>query len=210
LLPDAATLAVFATASLALYVAPGPDMYYTASASRGQGRRAGMLSALGTTTGLVIHTMLAAFGLSALLALFPPAFQVIRWLGVAYLLYLGLRVLLSGEAPGAPAGQAVGRSWWIYGQGVLVNLLNPKIALFFLAFLPQFVDPARGAPAAQMVVLGGLFDAGGLLWTLFLALLFGGAGDWLARHAGVWKWQRRFTATALIGLAAYLAASNPR
>jgi threonine/homoserine/homoserine lactone efflux protein len=204
---DTTTLAVFAAASVALYVAPGPDMIYIAARSMGQGRRAGVLSAWGTCTGLLCHTLAAVFGLTALLALSPFAFQVIKWLGVAYLFYLGARILLQdAPAPSMAAGSAapatVAR---LYGQGVMVNLLNPKISLFFLAFLPQFTDPERGDPALQMAVLGGLFTAGGLVWLMFLAHAFAGAGRWLERRPGLWRWQRRLTGSILIALAGHLA-----
>jgi threonine/homoserine/homoserine lactone efflux protein len=212
MIPDAATFGLFAAASLALYVSPGPDMLYIASRSIGQGRRAGLLSACGTCSGLLAHTTAAALGLTALFSAAPAAFLVIKWLGVAYLLYLGIGVLTGRGHSWSGAGPAVAGAdpWRIYAQGLLVNLLNPKIALFFLAFLPQFAGGAGDAFAARMVLLGALFTAGGLLWTAFLALAFGAAGDWLASRPAVWRWQRRFTGSVLIGLAAHLALSERR
>lgn len=212
MLPDAATLAVFFAASLALYITPGPDMMYIASRSLGQGRAAGIISAFGTCTGLLLHTLGAALGLTVLLTVWPLAYQIVKWLGVGYLIYLGIRALRSREqaSPIAPDGARATHWWRLYGQGALVNLLNPKIALFFLAFLPQFADAEGGNFAARAMILGVLFTAGGLAWTLFLAWIFGNAGDWLARRPAVWKWQRRLTGSTLIALAAHLALSERR
>jgi len=210
-LPDIDTLLVFAAACLALYLAPGPDMLYIASRSLGQGRRAGLLSCIGIAAGLLVHMTGAALGLSTVLALWPVAYAIVKWLGVAYLFYLGVRTLLARDPvrvdPAAPAHDS---AWRIVRQGFLVNLLNPKIALFFLAFLPQFVDVARGAFAAQMFFFGFLFNAGGFVWIVLLALGFGSLGDWLARKPYVWTWQRRITGGLLIGLALQLAISERR
>lgn len=209
-MPDTATLSLFIAASIALYISPGPDMLYIASRSLSGGRRAGIISAFGTCTGLFFHTMAAALGLSALLIVWPLAYLVVKWLGVAYLAYLGVRILLDRQGPGAlTQGNRRQPGWWpVFRQGAFVNIMNPKIALFFLAFLPQFADVNAEAFTAQMLFFGFLFTAGGLLWTIFLALLFGGIGDWLNRRPAVWKWQRRFTGTVLLGLAAQLAFSK--
>ncbi len=208
--PDVPTLAVFMAASIALYVSPGPDMLYIASRSVAGGKKAGMISALGTCSGLFVHTLGAALGLSALLIAWPLAYQIVKWLGVAYLAYLGIRVLMDRRGPGfkAPGTQPAPGWWRIYRQGAFVNLMNPKIALFFLAFLPQFVDTGAGAFTAQMLVFGALFTFGGLLWTFFLAMLFGSIGDWLGRCPAAWRWQRRFTGSVLLALATQLALSR--
>lgn len=209
-IPDTTTLAVFAAASLALYVAPGPDMLYIASRSIGHGRRAGVVSALGVFAGLVIHMLGAAFGLSALLVVWPLAYTAVKWVGVAYLLYLGVRVLLDknhGLAPSPVKGGTLGH-WQMFRRGLFVNLLNPKIALFFLAFLPQFADESLGGFAAQMLFLGALFNLGGLVWILFLAIAFGAVGDWFRRNSAVWRWQRWFTGSVLVALALHLAVTE--
>ena len=209
-LPDTDTLLVFAAACIALYLAPGPDMLYIASRSL-QGRRAGLLSCLGIASGLLVHMTGAALGLSTLLVLWPLAYAFVKWLGVAYLLYLGVRTFLERSPvhfdPAAPVRDG---AWRIVRQGFLVNLLNPKIALFFLAFLPQFVDVARGAFAEQMLFLGLLFNAGGFLWIVLLAFGFGSLGNWLARRPHLWIWQRRITGGLLVGLALQLALSERR
>ncbi len=208
--PDPATLAVFAAVSLTLYVSPGPDMIYIASRSIAQGRRGGLISVLGVSTGLLTHMLGAALGLSALLVVWPIAYAVIKWAGVAYLLYLGVRVLTAGDGGGLGAARARPKAgaWRIYREGLAVNLLNPKIALFFLAFLPQFVDPALGGFTVQMLFFGALFNAGGFVWIVSLALVFGSLGEWLSARPAVWRWQRRLTGSALVGLAAHLAFSE--
>jgi len=210
MLPDSPVLLVFVLASLAIYVSPGPDMLYIASRSIARGRRAGVISALGTSTGLLAHTLGVALGLSALLVVWPLAFLAVKWLGVAYLVFLGVQALLQGggRAPDLEPGNGEKDAWRLYRQGLTINLLNPKIALFFLAFLPQFATGEGSPVALQMFLLGALFTAGGTLWTLSLAIVFGAVGGWLARHPLVWIWQRRFTGTVLLGMAANLALSE--
>lgn len=207
-MPDPTTLAVFAAACLALYLTPGPDMLYIASRSISGGVRIGICSALGVTAGLLVHMTAAAFGLGAVLLLWPAAFLIVKWIGAAYLLYLGVKILLGPDGPVQVGSTSRSPGWVAFRQGVLVNVMNPKIAIFFLAFLPQFVDPAVGDPTLQLLILGALFNAGGLAWVLIQALVFGRIGNWLARRPGVMKWQRRFTGTVLIGLAANLATQE--
>jgi threonine/homoserine/homoserine lactone efflux protein len=178
-LPDFLT---FALATLILNLTPGPDIMYIVARSLGQGRQAGILSALGIGTGCLFHTFLAAFGISAVLRSSPVAFAVIRYAGGAYLIYLGVRLVLRrGSAdtalkPRPPASPAA-----IFRQGMFTNMLNPKVALFFLAFLPQFVSPQRGPIAMQMAVLGLYFIFSGTLVCLLVALLAGAAGDFFRR-----------------------------
>lgn len=211
LLPDPATFAAFWIATVALYLAPGPDMIYVASRAIGHGRRAGVYSALGVFAGLLVHMLAAALGLAAVLAALPLGFEVVRWAGVAYLAYLGLRTLLARD-DGFETRRALGPvlPFTIVRQGFFTNLLNPKIGLFFLAFLPQFTDPARGPLWAQMLLFGALFNAGGLAWLLLQAMLFGRLGQWLAGRPRVWAWQRRFTGSTLLGLAAWLGLETRR
>src|SRR5262245_16156069 len=142
---DAASLALFMTATLALNLAPGPDMLYVSTRSLAQGRRAGVISALGIAAGAVVHTVAIASGLAALLRAVPVAYEIVRWAGAVYLVWLGIQALRSKGGPlaGVPIDRA--SEWAILRQGMITNLLNPKVALFFLAFLPQFVTPARGS-----------------------------------------------------------------
>ena len=162
--PEPSTLALFAAAALALLLVPGPSVLYIVTCSAEHGRRAGLASVAGVHAGSVVHVLAAAFGLSAILLRSAAAYQAVKYAGAAYLVLLGVRRLLRrGDGEPDPAGDApdpaVRRLFW---RGALVNVLNPKTALFFLAFLPQFVDPARGGVAVQAAVLGGAFIAIGL------------------------------------------------
>ena len=206
MITDPATLGLFMAASVALYIAPGPDMIYVASRAMGQGRRAGAVSALGVSTGIIVHILGASFGLAALLKVWPAAFMLIKWGGVAYLVYLGLRALASKEDGfGAEAKSGRRTAWRLFRQGVLCNMLNPKIALFFLAFLPQFADPAKGDVTTQMLFYGAVFWTGGLVFILLIAYLFGGVGNWLAERPQLMRLQRWVTGSSMLGLALFVA-----
>ena len=182
-MPDASTYGLFVVAALALLLVPGPAVVYVVARSVEGGRPAGLVSVLGVELGTLVHVAFAAAGLSAILASSATAFSVVKWLGVAYLIWLGLQRLLardeSGDALPDVRPEPLAR---VFGQSVLIQVLNPKVALFFLAFLPQFVDPSRGAAWTQVVVLGGTLAALGLLTDGLYALLGGTAGDWLKRN----------------------------
>jgi threonine/homoserine/homoserine lactone efflux protein len=203
---DAHSLLLFILAGLALNVTPGPDMLYVIARSTAEGRRAGIVSALGIGAGTLVHIAALALGLSALLQAIPLAYDVVRWAGALYLLYLGVRALASSPTLAAAAAPKRARLGTIFRQGVLTNVLNPKVALFFLAFLPQFVDPSRGEPAAQIVMLGLLFDVNGTLVNIAVALGAGTLRSWLigdgARRARILE---RATGVLFIGLGARLA-----
>ncbi len=159
--PSPSTLAVFCAAALALIVVPGPAVTYIVTQSIDKGRSAGLVSALGIASGGVVHVIAATVGLSALLASSATAFTAVKLVGAVYLIAIGLRRLLARDAEepdpdAASSAQAPGR---LFVQGAVVNVLNPKTALFFLAFLPQFVDPARGSVAEQVAILGCIFVA---------------------------------------------------
>ena len=178
-MPEPHALLVFAAASLVLIVVPGPGVIYIVTRSLGQGRAAGLVSMLGVEAGNLVHVAAAAIGLSAVLASSAEAFTVVKYAGAAYLLYLGIRALLSrGEDVDAPASRGRRRLFW---QGFVVAALNPKTALFFLAFLPQFMDPSRGSVALQAAALGALFVALATLSDAAYAVAAGSAGGWL-RH----------------------------
>ncbi len=179
-MPEPATVLLFAAATVLLVVVPGPNLVYIVTRGASQGRRVGLASAMGVETGTLIHIAAAALGLSALLASSAAAFEVVRYGGAAYLLYLGVRTLRAKDAgePAAVASQpALGR---VYAEGVLVNVLNPKVALFFLAFLPQFVDPSAGGAAGQVLVLGAVFFP----IALVLDLLYAQAASLLGARLG--------------------------
>ncbi|NJP89296.1 LysE family translocator [Nonomuraea sp. FMUSA5-5] len=164
-MPDISTLAVFCAATLGLLVVPGPAVLYIVTRSVSQGRTAGLISVLGIHTGSIVHIAAAALGISALLAASATAFTIVKYVGVAYLLWLGLRKLLNkggGEEIVELKVQSKRRLFW---EGFVVNVLNPKTAIFFLAFLPQFTNPAAGPVGPQILVFG-------LVW-----LLLGMASD---------------------------------
>jgi threonine/homoserine/homoserine lactone efflux protein len=210
-MPDASTFALFVAAALALLLVPGPAVLYVVARSVDQGRPAGLASVLGVGIGSLVHIAFAAVGLSALLASSAAAFSVVKWLGAAYLIWLGLQRLLTQDEEDDLAVVESERLSRVFLQGVVVNVLNPKTALFFLAFLPQFVDPARGAAWTQIVVLGATFVAVGLCTDSSYALLGGTAGDWLRRKSqgASFRWMRRYVPGGVyIALGAAMAVSG--
>ena len=210
-MPDASTFVLFVAAALALLLVPGPAVLYVVTRSVDQGRPAGLASVLGVGVGSLVHITFAAVGLSALLASSAAAFSVVKWLGAAYLVWLGLQRLFTHGEDDVPAAAEPQRLSRIFVQGVVVNVLNPKTALFFLAFLPQFVDPARGAAWTQIVVLGTTFVTIGLCTDSTYALLGGTAGDWLRRKSrgASLPWMRRYVpAGVYIALGAATAVSG--
>jgi threonine/homoserine/homoserine lactone efflux protein len=210
-MPDVSTFALFVAAALALLLVPGPAVLYVVARSVDQGRPAGLASVLGVGIGSLVHIAFAAVGLSALLASSAAAFSVVKWLGAAYLIWLGLQRLLTQDEEDDLAVVESERLSRVFLQGVVVNVLNPKTALFFLAFLPQFVDPARGAAWTQIVVLGATFVAVGLCTDSSYALLGGTAGDWLRRKSqgASFRWMRRYVPGGVyIALGAATAVSG--
>lgn len=198
------SLLLFLTAALALNLAPGPDMLYVSTRSLSQGRRAGVISALGIAAGSVVHTILIASGLAALLHAVPVAYDIVRYAGAAYLIWLGIQALRAKTDATSTLRVARADDWAIFRQGMITNLLNPKVALFFLAFLPQFTDPARGAVPLQIVLLGCLFNLSGTIVNVAVAWLTSSAGQLLkaARFARAFRW---VTGSVFIGLGVRLA-----
>lgn len=210
MLPEPPVLAIFLTAVVTLTLTPGPDMLYVASRSLGQGRAAGVLSAFGVIAGTFVHLGAAAVGLSELFKYSPVAYDVVRYAGAAFLLYLAWRVLTGGDDLATARRQRLAGPAKVFFQGVLTNLLNPKVALFYLSFLPQFVDPARGSVALQIVVLGSMLNGLGLIVKLGVALTAGGLGDWLRAHPRLRRAQRWLTASILAALALRVALPERR
>ncbi|MFN3575744.1 MAG: LysE family translocator [Tabrizicola sp.] len=197
------TLLAFVPAALALNLTPGADFMFCLGQGLRSGWRPAMAANFGIATGGMVHTLLAALGLGALVAAHPAAFEAIRWLGVGYLLWLAIAALRASpfarEAQVAPTTPAV--AFW---QGLMVNLLNPKVILFILAFLPQFVDPSR-AILPQFLTLGLVFSLGGLIVNGAVALFAGSIGQRIARSAGMARWLSRISATIFGALAVRLA-----
>ena len=203
-------LVLFMTASLALIIAPGPDNILVLTRGVTQGRGAALVSAAGASLGLVVHSIFAAVGLSALLAQSAVAFSVIKYVGAAYLIYLGIKVFLNREgfamsSEATPVGLKS-----VFVQGVASNVLNPKVALFFLAFLPQFADPTVDSAAVQLLALGLTFAL--LTWMVFSAIGYfsGSLGNWLESRPGYANVLRWLTGGVLVGLGLRLAFSDRR
>ncbi len=208
LLPDGTTLLVFLGASLVLLVTPGPAVFYIVARSIDQGRMAGMVSTLGVAAGSCLHIIAAALGISVLLASSAVAFNVVKLIGAAYLIYLGVRKFLIPDPVETDVHVERRRLREIFVQGVIVNVFNPKTALFFLAFLPQFVDVAKGQVALQMILLGVLFALLGVLSDGAYAIAAGSFGQWLKSHAGVLRAQRYFAGSVFITLGVLTAATG--
>jgi len=188
LLPTTPELGVFAVAVFVLNATPGVDFLLTAGRTLQAGVRAGVAAALGISAGCIVHALAAAFGLAALLALHPGAFRVIQWAGAGYLVWLGLGMLrqaLRREAAGPDAAAPVGArgDWAEFRTGLLTNVLNPKVALFFLAFLPQFVPATSPSKTLSFLLLGAWFVAQGTLFLLGLVALAAQVGRLGARPA---------------------------
>lgn len=189
-MPDFSTFAVVAAAALALSLTPGPAVLYIVARGVEGGRPAGLVSALGIGLGGLVHVLFAAVGLSAILASSAAAFSVVKWLGVAYLVWLGLSQLFGQEEHAALETVERRRLPSVFWQGAIVNVLNPKTALFFLAFLPQFVNPALGSSWLQMLLFGLTFAMAALATDSLYALISGTAGGWLHRRYESAKFRR--------------------
>ena len=217
-MPDAQHLFLFVAAGLLLNLTPGPDVLYIVSHALRSGARAGVVAGLGITAGCFVHVFAAAIGVSALLAASATAFAVLKWAGAAYLLWIGLRLLVArgtpqrwGSPSGAPpAGQAPGDAgtlWRVFRGGFLTNVLNPKVAIFFLAFVPQFIAPDAGNKALAFVLLGTLFNINSVAVNSGWAL----AAAWMARHRGLqagMQWLDRAAGAMFIAFGLKLALSD--
>ncbi len=207
---DLGSLTVFITAGLLLNITPGPDVLYIVGRSLGQGRAAGVVSALGIAAGTLFHIGAATSGLSALMAAQPLAYDAVRYAGAAYLVWLGVQALRSKGA--ALTVRALDRTplRQIFFQGVTTNALNPKVAIFFLAFLPQFTDPARGPVWMQMLALGLIFQFNGLLVCIAYALVADRIGAFLRSRFDVAGWLTRAMGGLFILLGLRLALGDRR
>ena len=204
LLPALPRFLAFVVAGLALNIVPGADMtFIIASAARG-GRRDGVVASLGVGAGALVHIVAAVLGLSAILAASQAVFDLIKWIGAAYLLWIAVSLIRSDGAR-AEAARPAGSGWRLFRAAMLVNILNPKVALFFLAFLLQFVDPEAAAPALQILCLGLWFDLVGTLVNVAIALAAAGAAARLGHIGWLGRAARWLAATAMGALAVQLA-----
>jgi threonine/homoserine/homoserine lactone efflux protein len=206
--PTASTLAVFCLAALALIVVPGPAVTYVVTQSVDKGRRAGLLSALGVACGGLVHVTAAAIGLSALLASSAEAFTVVKLAGAAYLIVIGVRRILGRGEDGDDAEPTETSRRKVFAQGVIVNVLNPKTALFFLAFLPQFIDPGRGSVGLQAAVLGTVFVAIAVVSDCTYALLASALAGRLNRSERARRLRRLVSGGIFVALGAAAATAK--
>ena len=193
-------LYLFIGAALALLLIPGPAVLYITARSASQGRLAGLVSVLAIETANFTQAVAAALGLSAILLSSAMAFNIVKYLGAAYLIYLGIRKLISrsGETGNeAVKSESLSRIYW---QGFMVNILNPKTALFFFAFLPQFITPERGNVTGQTLLLGAIFVGLAIITDSMYALLASSAGGWLKARSGIWRVERWVVSFIYIGL----------
>jgi threonine/homoserine/homoserine lactone efflux protein len=183
---------------------------YIVGRSIGQGRLAGLVSVLGISTGCLFHVASAALGLSALMIALPLAYDAVRYAGAAYLVWLGVRAIASKSSPLQVQRVEPERLGQVFRQGVLTNMLNPKVALFFLAFLPQFTDPTRGPVPLQIALLGLIFIGNGTVVCLIYALAASWLGEWLKTRYDVATWLNRAMGGLFVGLGIRLALENRR
>ena len=211
-MPSADTLIAFLGVSILLGLTPGPDNIFVLLQSAQRGWRAGMAVVVGLCCGLVVHTGAVALGLAAVFAASAVAFTVLKLLGAAYLAWQALRAPVSSAGPDAGAQGAASTSapslWRMVGRGMVMNLSNPKVLVFFLAFLPQFADPARGAMGGQLMVLGLVFIVATLLVFGAIACFSGVFGSLLLRSPRAQQWLNRVAGVVFLGLAVRLATSQ--
>ncbi|WP_028401430.1 LysE family translocator [Ectobacillus panaciterrae] len=197
---DLSTLGTFVAVVIGLFLIPGPAVLLTATRTVQGGQKAGVMAALGIATGDFIHTLFAAVGLSAILMTSAFAFSIVKFAGAVYLFYLGIRAILEKPAdPQLPKVSPVS-ALSAYGQAILTEVLNPKTALFFLAFLPQFVHPERGASIVQFLVLGLIFVLLGVVYTTIIALSVRPLGRLVKRVAWIGRWSGKIVGAVYIGL----------
>ena len=202
---DTTQLLGFGAAVVVLVLVPGPNTMLILAHSLAGGRTAGLATVLGVEVGTVVHTLAAALGLSAILATSALAFDILKYVGAAYLVWVGVRELRQGRVAHADGPRAEDmRLGEAFRRAVLGNVVNPKVALFFLAFLPQFVHPERGHTVLQFAVLGLIVSAVGFCFGSLMAMAAGSLSGWL-RHAAVARWQHRFRGSVLLGLGVRLA-----
>lgn len=205
---DPTLLGAFVVVAAAVIVSPGPDTLFVIASGLRHRAAGAVAAALGIATGSILHGLAAALGVSALLATAPWFFEALRLAGAAYLVYLGVRALRAAVAPspaGSPAPQPAAASpFRVYRQAVITNLLNPKVIVFYLALLPQFVAPALGAVGLQMFLLGSIHAGLGALWLSLIGIGSGAAAGWLARRAFA-HWLDAIAGAFFIGLALRLA-----
>ena len=210
-MPTVPTLLTFAVAATLLIIVPGPNVIYIVTRGIDQGRRAAIASALGVQVGMLFHIGAAVLGLSAVVASSDILFNIVKYAGAAYLVWMGISSLRAKatnlDVPDISRRASYGR---LFGQGLAVNILNPKVGLFFIAFLPQFIDPGRGGSTGQILILGAVFVAIAIVSDLVYALASGSIGAWLTRRERIARQRDRFAGAVyiLLGVVAALSGSG--
>lgn len=209
-MPSLESLSLFFVATLALNLTPGPDMLYVASRSAAQGSAAGLMSTLGIAAGCVVHMFAAAFGLSALLMMSSVAFGVLKWLGALYLVWLGVQLIRGAWREREHSELEPARLSRVFLQGMMVNVFNPKVALFFLAFLPQFVPAGGPNFVGQVLCLGLLFNLGGCLVNTVVSLVAGRLGNRVGGNPMWRRWQQTASGGLIVAMGVGLAFGSRR
>lgn len=204
MLVDWRTLAVFIPVAAVFVAMPGPDFMYISANAVAYGKRGGVYSALGTTSGAFGHVLLAAFGLTAVVATYQPAYEFVRIAGAAYLAFLGVRMMLSSGRLESPESRSAISARSLYGRGFLNNLMNPKVILFMLTFLPQFADPARGPLWAQISILGAVLCVVMIAIEIPIALTAGHLGGWLGGRMKATNYVNKAMGAFMVALAVYV------
>ena len=205
---DPQTVLIFFSTSILLALSPGPDNLFVMTQAAQQGRKAGLLVTLGLCTGLLFHTTAVTFGLAALFKASALAFTVLKFSGAGYLLYLAWQAFRAGTITGATAAVDQLNSTALYRRGIIMNITNPKVSIFFLAFLPQFADPAKGSLSAQILLLGGIFIIATIIIFGAISLLAGVFGEHFRKSAFAQKLLNRAAAAIFAGLALKLALAQ--
>lgn len=208
-MPSLPSILAFMLAAAILVAIPGPAVIYIVNRGISQGRRAAVISALGIETGALVHVVAATAGLSAVIASSRELFLIVKYAGAAYLVILGILAWRSRDEPhdvAMPLRRASLRR--LYAQGIVVNVFNPKVGIFFLAFLPQFVAPGHGAVPLQMLVFGGIFLLVATVLDIGYALASGYVGEWLSRRRGIARLRNRIAGATYIGLGAMVGVSE--
>jgi RhtB (resistance to homoserine/threonine) family protein len=204
-MPDTPTLFAYIAACIAIILAPGPAQALVLSRTLSDGRKSGVMTAIGLNVGTVFHALAAALGLSVILATSALAFSIVKYIGAAYLVYLGIQALRTKTSDTHITRSESSSPMQAFSRAVMVGILNPKVALFFLAFLPQFVDPARGSVFAQFLLLGSLLALLDIFYETVLVFIFNAMSGWLTHNPRFTIWRQRVTGTVLIGLGVRLA-----
>ncbi|MBN2004842.1 MAG: LysE family translocator [Anaerolineae bacterium] len=206
---DTGILLLYTLGAMVIIISPGPDFIYVTTRGIAQGRIAGVLSAAGISIGLMVHTTLAALGLSALLQTSGVAFQAVKFAGAAYLIYLGVKVFLNKESL-IQQGEQVTRlnRFAILRQGIATNVFNPKAIITFMAFIPQFINPTNSSATLQIIILGGIIAFLAVVWFGIVGYFAGTLGKWLCRQQQVQRIIRWATGCVLLGLGVRLAFSR--